>query len=208
MESPSGPMRVLIVDPDEARAALVVEGLAEGAGGDPVETRRMPELDLAAYAAFQPDAIVIACESPDRDTLEALRLSRAAEGRPVVMFVDRSEPGAAAAALEAGVAAYIVDGFNARRIASVMEVARTRFAVFQRMRADLDKARADLAARKDIERAKGVLMKMRGIGEDEAYAELRKLAMDSGRPLAVVAADLLAVVGLLDGGKAGKGRMR
>ncbi len=191
-------MRVLIVDPDEARAALVAEGLVKGVGGEPVEARRMPELDLDAYAAFKPDAVIIACESPDRDTLEALRLSRAAADRPVVMFVDRSEPGAAAAALEAGVAAYIVDGFNAGRVASVMEVARTRFAVFQRMRADLDKARADLAARKNIERAKGVLMKMRGIGEDAAYAELRKLAMDSGRPLATVATDLLAVVGLLD----------
>jgi response regulator NasT len=69
------------------------------------------------------------------------------------------------------------------------------------MRADLDKARADLAARKNIERAKGVLMKMRGIDEESAYAELRKLAMDSGRPLAAVASDLLVVVGLLDGSK-------
>lgn len=194
-------MRVLIVDPDEARAALVAEGLAEGAGGEAVEARRMAELDLAAYAEFKPDAIVIACESPDRDTLEALRLSGAAADRPVVMFVDRSEPGAASAALEAGVAAYIVDGFSAKRIASVLEVARTRFAVFQRMRADLDKARADLAARKNIERAKGVLMKMRGIDEESAYAELRKLAMDSGRSLAAVASDLLVVVGLLDGSK-------
>lgn len=194
-------MRVLIVDPDEARAALVAEGLAEGIAGEQVEARRMAELDLAAYAAFKPDAVIIACESPDRDTLEALRQSGAAADRPVVMFVDRSEPGAATAALEAGVAAYIVDGFSAKRVASVLEVASMRFGVIQRMRADLEKARSDLAARKDIERAKGVLMKMRGIGEEAAYAELRKLAMDSGRPLAAVAKDLLVVVGLLDGGK-------
>lgn len=194
-------MRVLIVDPDEARAALVAEGLAESAGGEPIRTEHMAELDLAAFAAFAPDAIVIACESPDRDTLEALRESRAAVERPIVMFVDRSEPGAAAAAMEAGVAAYIVDGLAPKRVAPVLEVARSRFSVFQRMQQDLDRARADLAARKDIERAKGLLMKMRGIDEEQAYAELRKLAMNSGRSLGAVATDLLAVAGLLDGGK-------
>jgi response regulator NasT len=191
-------MRVLIIDPDAARGALVEEGLRES-GGEPAPiTQRASELDLKLLADFEPDAIVIACESPDRDMLEALREARAAE-RPIVMFVDRSEPGATAEAIEAGVAAYIVDGFAPNRVSSVLEVAKSRFALMQRLRSDLDKAKADLMARKTIERAKGVLMKSRGLDEDAAYKALRKLAMDTGRPLAAVASDVLAVVGLLKG---------
>lgn len=191
-------MRVLIVDPDDARAALVEEGLLEAGRDDKLVARRVRQLDLAGLADFEPDAVVIACESPDRDMLEALRDERAAE-KPIVMFVDRSDPGATAQAIEAGVAAYIVGGFAPNRVSSVLEVARSRFALMQRLRADLDKAKADLVARKTIERAKGVLMKSRGLDEDAAYKALRKLAMDTGRPLAAVASDVLAVVGLLKG---------
>ena len=192
-------MRVIIIDPDEARAALVAEGLA---GVKPLEVRRAATLeqvepDLAAFAA---DVIVIACDSPDRDTLESLREATDANPRPVVMFVDRSSPGLAEAAVEAGVAAYVVDGLAPNRVRPVLEVAMRRFQLMQSLRSDLDKARADLASRKAIEKAKGLLMKERGLDEDAAYQLLRKLAMDSGRPLAAVAADLVAYAQVLKGG--------
>ena len=153
-------------------------------------------------AAFAPDVIVIACDSPDRDTLESLRDATAANLRPVVMFVDRSTPGLAEAAVEAGVAAYVVDGLAPGRVRSVLDVAMSRFKLMQRLRSDLHKARADLASRKTIERAKGLLMKERGLDEEAAYGVLRKLAMDTGRPLAAAAADLLAFAGVLKGGGA------
>ena len=191
-------MRVIIIDPDEARAALVAEGLA---GVKPLEVRRAATLeqvepDLAAFAA---DVIVIACDSPDRDTLESLREATDANPRPVVMFVDRSSPGLAEAAVEAGVAAYVVDGLAPNRVRPVLEVAMRRFQLMQSLRSDLDKARADLASRKTIERAKGLLMKERGLDEEAAFRALRKLAMDTGRPLGSVAADLIAYAGLLKG---------
>jgi len=194
-------MRVLIIDPDEARAALVAEGLRHVR---PLEVKRVGsfeeiEADLERLA---PDVIVIACESPDRDTLESLREATEGNPRPVVMFVDRSSPGLAEAAVEAGVAAYVVDGLSARRVRSVLEVAMSRFELMQKLRADLDKAKADLASRKAIERAKGLLMKDRGMDEDQAYRLLRKLAMDTGRPLGAVAADLLTFAGVLKGDKA------
>lgn len=189
-------MRVLLIDPDEARAALVAEGL-EG-----VEVRRVAELNpLDPHdAGFKPDVVVIACDSPDRDTLESLRESSESNPRPVVMFVDRSAPGLAEAAVEAGVAAYVVDGLAPPRVRSILEVAMSRFELMQRLRSDLHKAQTDLAARKTIERAKGLLMKERGLDEDAAYKVLRKLAMDSGRPLGAVAADLLQFAGVLKGG--------
>jgi two-component system, response regulator / RNA-binding antiterminator len=189
-------MRVLIIDPDEARAALVAEGLGDVA---PQDIRRAGAFDEREAAAFAPDVIVIACESPDRDTLESLREANADNPRPVVMFVDRSAPGLAEAAVESGVAAYVVDGLSAGRVRPVLEVAMSRFQLMQRLRTDLEKAQADLAARKTIERAKGLLMKERSLDEEQAFRVLRKLAMDTGRPLGAVAADLVAFAGVLKG---------
>jgi response regulator NasT len=200
-------MRVFLIDPDPARAALVAEGLE---GVRPLEVRQAPALDEAEIAAFAPDVIVIACDSPDRDILESLREATAANPRPVVMFTDRSEPGLAEAAVQAGVAAYVVDGLAAGRVRSVLEVAMSRFALMQGLRADLAKAKADLASRKTVDRAKGLLMKERGLDEAAAYAVLRKLAMDSGRPIGAVAADLVAFAEVLKGKdpKAAKGDNR
>jgi two-component system, response regulator / RNA-binding antiterminator len=185
-------MRVLVVDSDQARSALVVEGLQEFA---PVEVHQAKTFEEARDVA--PDLIIVACDSPDRDTLESLREVSAENPRPVVMFVDRSEPGLAEAAVQAGVAAYVVDGLAASRVRPVLEVAQSRFAVMQEMRAELARAKADLAGRKTIERAKGLLMRERALDEEAAYRMLRKLAMDKGRSIAAVSADLLAFADLL-----------
>jgi response regulator NasT len=189
-------MRVLVVDPDPARAALVAEGLC---GIEPLEVRHAAVFVEADAAAFAPDVVVVAADSPDRDTIESLREASLTNPRPVVMFVDRSEPGLAEAAVAAGVAAYVVDGLAAGRVRAVLEVAMSRFALMNQLRLDLDKAKADLASRKTVERAKALLMKERGLDEDAAYRLLRKLSMDTGRPLGAVAADLLAFAGVLRG---------
>jgi response regulator NasT len=191
-------MRLLLVDPDPTRASLVAEGLE---GMRPLELRRTSHLDERELGQFKPDLIVIACDSPDRDTLESLRDATQGNPRPVVMFVDRSEPGLADEAVRAGVAAYIVDGLQPARIRSILEVAMSRFQLMQQLRADLAKAQSDLAARRTIERAKGLLMKERQVGEEDAYAMLRKLAMNSGRSVAAVATDILSIHGLLKGDK-------
>jgi response regulator NasT len=192
-------MRVLVIDPDPARAALVAEGLA---GADPLEVRLSAIFDPAEAVLFAPDVIVVACDSPDRDTLESLREATQANPRPIVMFADRSEPGLAEQAVRAGVAAYVVDGLAPGRVRPILDVAMSRFSLMQQLRGDLAKAKADLESRKTVERAKGLLMKERGLDETAAYGVLRKLAMDKGRPIGAVAADLLAFAGVLKGGGA------
>ncbi|MBJ7409096.1 MULTISPECIES: ANTAR domain-containing response regulator [unclassified Phenylobacterium] len=189
-------MRVLVVDPDPARAALVAEGLA---GVEPLEVRHASIFNEVEAAMFGPDVIVVASDSPDRDTIESLREATAANPRPVVMFVDRSEPGLAEQAVLAGVSAYVVDGLSAARVRSVLEVAMSRFQLMNGLRQDLEKAKADLASRKTVERAKALLMKERGLEEEAAYRVLRKLSMDTGRPIGAVAADLVAFAGVLKG---------
>ena len=193
-------VNVLIIDPDEARAEQVAEGIRADNGDQETRIRQAPRFELRMLRDFDPDMVIIACESPDRDMLEALQVANEQVPRPVVMFVDRSDDNATAKALEAGVAGYIVDGYNPKRVSSILTVAAQRFALTQGLRKDLDKAKADLAARKTIDRAKGLLMASRNLSEDEAYKALRKHAMDTGRPIHAVAADILAVSDLLKPG--------
>ncbi|MEM8699818.1 MAG: ANTAR domain-containing protein, partial [Pseudomonadota bacterium] len=117
--------------------------------------------------------------------------------RPVAMFVDRSNDQATKAAIEAGVSAYVVDGLRKQRIKPVIDAAIARFHMYSRMRTELAATKAALAERKTIDRAKGLLMQARGLSEEEAYALLRKTAMDQGRKVVEVATALVTAADLL-----------
>ena len=129
--------------------------------------------------------------------LEEMALASGPLERPVAMFVDRSAEGLSAAAIEAGVSAYVVDGLKPARLKPVLDAATARFRMFQRMRTELAETKKALEERKVIDRAKGMIMKARGVGEDQAYAILRKAAMDQGKRMADVAAALVTAAGLL-----------
>ena len=101
------------------------------------------------------------------------------------------------AAIEAGVSAYVVDGMQPERLKPILDAAVTRFNMFQRMRTELETTKRALEERKVIDRAKGLIMKAKGLGEDEAYALLRKTAMDQNRRVADVAEALVTAAGLL-----------
>ena len=111
----------------------------------------------------------------------------------VDLYLDEEED----AAIEAGVSAYVVDGMQPGRVKPVLDAAITRFRMFQRMRTELAETKRALEERKVIDRAKGMLMKARGVSEDEAYAILRKAAMDQGKRVADVAQALVTAAGLL-----------
>ena len=117
--------------------------------------------------------------------------------RPVAMFVDQSDLSLAKSAIEAGVSAYVVDDLRPERLRPVMTAAITRFNVFRRMRDELAETKRALEERKVIDRAKGLLMKARGLSEDEAYSLLRKTAMDQGRKISEVATALVTAADLL-----------
>lgn len=110
---------------------------------------------------------------------------------------DRTPEGLSSGAITAGVSAYVVDGMQPQRIKPVLDAAITRSRMFQRMRTELAETKRALEERKVIDRAKGTLMKARGIGEDEAHALLRKTAMDQGRRVADVAQARVTAAGLL-----------
>jgi two-component system, response regulator / RNA-binding antiterminator len=189
-------MKLLIVDPDEARRARVVEGLRASQDFDIRVCDDTPGV-LSHVSSFQPDIIIVACETPARDAIEDLRRVTECNPRPIVMFADRANPAQTEEALRAGVAAYTTDGLEPSQIHGILAFASAQFRVMQALKRDLHQARADLAARKVIDRAKGLIMKRRGVDEAAAYAILRQAAMDQGRSIAVVASRLVEAEALL-----------
>ena len=190
-------LRILLVrDPHDADP-LNVETIHAGlvsAGFTDIETvdadLRLPD----AIAARQPDLIIIASESAARDTVEHVCVSTQHAPRPIVLFTDNDDAQRIKAALTAGITAYIVDGLRADRVKTVLDVAYARFELNQELRAELDATRLQLAERKEVERAKGLLMKERGMSEEEAYKRLRSMAMERGIKLVEAARRVIDVM--------------
>lgn len=189
-------LSIVVVEKDRERAHLIVDSLRE-AGDYDIQVVAEESGLARRISERNPDVVLVDVASPSRDMLEELTLASSPMERPVAIFVDRSEDGLTKAAIEAGVSAYVVDGLRADRIKPIMDAAIARFHMFQRMRLELEATKQALEERKVIDRAKGILMKARGIGEDEAYALLRKTAMDQGRKVAEVASALVTAAGLL-----------
>ena len=189
-------LSIIVVEKDRDRALLIVDGLAEL--GDHDIQVIAEETGLARRVAERnPDLVLIDLANPSRDVLEDLSIASGAMDRPVAMFVDRSDASLTRAAIEAGVSAYVVDGLRADRIKPILDAAIARFHVFQRMRVELAATKTALEERKVIDRAKGMVMRAKGIGEEQAYALIRKAAMDQGKRIADVAAALVTAADLL-----------
>lgn len=189
-------LRVLIVDQNGMRASIVEQGLREAGCLNLIVLREMHNL-MRRIVEIDPEAIVIDLENPGRDVLEQMfQLSRCVR-RPIAMFVDRSDADMIAAAVDAGIGSYVVDGLKKERVKAVLDMAISRFNVFNKLRKELDRARQALDERKIVERAKGILMQQRGMSEEAAYALLRKAAMNENRRLGEVAQSVLTASNLL-----------
>lgn len=189
-------LRVLLVDEDQERRAVLQDAL--DVAGYAVVISAMPGRDLQGVVRrVQPDVIVIDVDAPDRDILENMCCIARDQPRPVVMFTHDEDTGKMRTAIRAGVSAYIVGGVTSDRVKPIVDVAVLRFEEHQALRRELDQARSSLAERKVIERAKGILMRQRGCGEDEAYRALRKAAMERNRRLAEVAQGVIDAAELL-----------
>jgi response regulator NasT len=194
MESRS--LAILVIDENRIRASIIEAGLRE-TGHDNVTVVHDIIGVARTIAETNPDVIVISLENPNRDVLENMfQLSRAVK-RPIAMFVDRSDRASIEAAVEAGVSAYVVDGLKQERVKPILDMAISRFNAFSRLSRELEEARNELENRKLVERAKGILMKLRGLSEEDAYALLRKTAMNQNRKIADIAQSLVTAAGLL-----------
>jgi two-component system, response regulator / RNA-binding antiterminator len=196
------PLRILIIDENPVRAAILEDGLRVASEDGAFEIHHIRDtVDLfARIAGADPGVILIDLENPSRDTLEQMfqvsRLSR----RPVAIFVDKSDSATVQAAIDAGVSAYVVDGLRKERVRAVLDVTISRFRAFDRLQSELQQAKSALEDRKIIEQAKAILMQQRGCSEDEAYVLLRRTAMNQNRKIAELARSLVAAAALLRAG--------
>ena len=189
-------LRVLLVNDTEKPIGELREALL-AAGYQVLQEVASASTLLKAVESLQPDVVIVDVESPSRDTLEQLAVMHRHAPRPVVMFSGDSDDQLIRAVVGAGVTAYVVDGLAPARLAPIIQVALARFEQQSDVRRKLDEVQQQLLDRKQIDRAKGLLMEKRGMSENEAYAALRQQAMKQGLKLADVARQIIAMAELL-----------
>jgi response regulator NasT len=189
-------LTILVIDENAIRASIIEEGLREAGH---VRVTVIHEVNGVAriIETLKPDVIVIDIENPNRDMMEHLFQLTRTVGRPIAMFVDRSDTTQIEAAMEAGVSAYVVDGLKKERVKSILDMAVSRFNAFSRLQRELAEARSALEERKVVERAKGILMKMRGLSEEDAFLLLRQTAMNEKKKMSEIAQSVVTAAGLL-----------
>lgn len=192
----AAPLRVLLIDEDPERARQVEEGLVTNAiVHTTIHTHGRVLLEL--ISKISPDVIIMDCNSPDRDTIESLRLVAQSNPKPIVMFVEEEGSDRMQDAIDAGVSAYVIDGLKPKRVQPLIDTAIARFRHMDNLRNELKKTKDDLAARKTIERAKGLLMQHHGMTEDQAFSSMRTMSQQQGKPLKDVAESILTILGML-----------
>ena len=190
------PATVMLVDDTPTRAALLEQALTDQ--GLTVVCRLESAQGLMKRVEdHQPDIIIMDLDSPDRDTLENMSVLNQHNPKPIIMFADEDDSQVIEQAVQAGVSAYIVDGINPKRVKTILDVAIARFREYQALKNELEKTRNLLADRKTIDKAKGLLMKTKGLDEEQAYHAMRKMAMDQSKPLVTIADNILSVMELL-----------
>ena len=188
--------KIVIVDESTIRAAILEEGLREAGFTGVVHISEMQNL-LARIYALDPDVILIDLENPSRDVLEQMfQVSRAVR-RPIAMFVDQSDAASIQASVDDVGGDPGVDGLKKERVKPILDLCISRFNAFAKLQGELDRAKSALEDRKVIDRAKGILMKLKGLTEDEAYVLLRSTAMREKKKIGEIAQSILTASELL-----------
>jgi len=189
-------LNVTIIDDDSGRA-IILERALKDAGYEVASVLSSHDNLLHHIEKVQPDVIIVDLESPNRDSLESMRIVTEHNPKPIVMFTNDADRSMIGEAINAGVSAYVVDGFNESRVKPIMDVAIARFREFQALRTELQKTRDTLEERKILDKAKGIVMSQRQCNEDEAYKILRTLAMENNKRIVEVAEQIISVIGAL-----------
>jgi two-component system, response regulator PdtaR len=189
-------VRVLIAE-DETIIRLDLAEMLERAGYDVCGQARDGVEAVELARSEEPDVAVLDVKMPRLDGIEAARRILDERPIPIVMLTAYGQDELVSRAVEAGVFGYLVKPFRETDLVPAIQTARARHEELAEVRAEADSLAEALAARKAIERAKGLLMEKEGITEQEAFSRLRRASQVSGKPLRVVAEALIAT---FDGG--------
>lgn len=189
-------LRVLLVDDSTARRASVEQSLSD-VGCEVVGYASSVDNLVDRVNVANPDVVIMDIESPGRDMLDSLETVQSSSPRPIVMFTQDDNGETITRATRAGVSAYVVDGISQKRVRPILDAAIERFIQYRLLSEELAKTRAELSQRKVVDQAKGILMKQRGMSEEEAYKAMRNLAMKSNKRLVEIAESVVAAAKLL-----------
>jgi two-component system, response regulator PdtaR len=187
-------MRILVAE-DETIIRLDLKDLLERAGFEVVAEAKDGEEAVALARSEQPDLILLDVKMPRLDGIEAARRILDERPIPIVMLTAYGQQELVARAAEAGVFGYLVKPFREQDLLPAIHTARARHEELQALREEAESLQEALAARKVIERAKGLLMAKEGLSEDEAFSRLRRASQASQRPLKVIAEAVVATLG-------------
>ena len=191
--SSSQSIRVMLVDDLPERAAIVDSHLV-AAGYNVVSSLPNASGLLFQIEQHKPDIILIDLQSPGRDVLESLSVINAHNPTPVVMFSEKEDPGFIKEAVDAGVSAYLMGGFDAQRVKPVIDVAMAQFKSFQSLRQALDTTRDRLESLSVIDKAKRLLIKQHKFSEEEAHQQLRNLSMNTNQSMQQTAQSVVTIL--------------
>ena len=186
-------MRILIAE-DETIIRLDLRELLERSGFEVCAEARDGEEAVALARSEQPDVAIMDVKMPKLDGIEAARRILDERPIPIVMLTAYGQQELVSRAVEAGVFGYLVKPFREQDLLPAIETARARHDELAALREEAESLAEALAARKAIERAKGLLMAKEGLSEQDAFARLRKASQVSGRPLRVVAEAVVATL--------------
>src|SRR6266705_5751315 len=187
-------MRILIAE-DETIIRLDLRDLLERAGHEVAGEARDGEEAVALARELEPDLAIMDVKMPRLDGIEAARRILDERPIPIVMLTAYGQDELVSRAVEAGVFGYLVKPFREQDLVPAIHTARARHEELVALREEAESLGEALAARKAIERAKGLLMQKEGLTEQEAFARLRKASQIAGRPLKVVAEAVVATLG-------------
>ncbi|MGO4674725.1 ANTAR domain-containing response regulator [Bosea sp. 2YAB26] len=189
-------LKILIVDANPVRAAILDEGLREAGFTDLVQIGATNG-QVTSVESHDPDVVVIDLASPDHHALAEAFLVSQRPKRPVTLFVEPPDPALIEAAVEAGVAVYAVDGLNRAALKPILQACISRFDAASKLREGLDEVRSQRDDRALIDHAKGIVMRLKGLPEAEAYALMRRTAMNEKRKLVDIARSIITATEVL-----------
>tara|TARA_B110000881_G_C18464221_1_gene457840 strand:+ start:326 stop:919 length:594 start_codon:yes stop_codon:yes gene_type:complete len=190
------PQTCILLDDNHDRRSLLSRSISE-IGFDVVATLKQHDELLISIENHPCDFLIIGVDIPSQELLSSLKFIHKKNPKPVIMFAEKDTPTIIQKTIDAGVNAYIVDDLQPKRLVSIINIALARFEQHQHLVQELTETKNKLEQRKILDKAKGILMQQKSITEQDAYALIRKMAMDKGEKLEKVAQNIIDVFSML-----------
>ncbi len=194
MENQNSELKILVIDNLTTNTSRVPEQL-DAEGYQSVEVKDFNSLLSTSLDAIDAELMIIDTLEADQLTLATIEIIVQSRPSAVLLMSHGSvHRSSIETAIQAGISTYIGRSDQITLLRPLIDNALLQFSSMQRLRQELQQTQSRLADRKQIERAKGLLMKKHQCDEEQAYSALRKLSMNRAQNMGEVARELLGVL--------------